>query len=240
MVRLLKRTVLVLVFVFALLGVYASQAQTIQATTLTQISPSSCPASGCAAGQTIDLSRYSMICQDSIQPLAPNVLVCLYTPHKLGSPILPHRLNRRRDRCQLSSRYDQLPSAPDGFDLLGGASAQISASSFGDLLNLGFRIDRTATTSGSALLRVFQQIAGSGWVQSDQSFASIGVMAANSAVFAANDAAACGGFSPCYLNSGGDSVGGFGTGLKDAIDAQPGSITVLGSYAIKSNTGGRG
>ena len=57
----------------------------------------------------------------------------------------------------------------------------------------------------------------------------------SAAVYAANDAAACGGFSPCYLNSGGDSPGGLGTGLKDAIDAQPGSITVLGNYAIKSN-----
>ncbi len=44
--------------------------------------------------------------------------------------------------------------------------------------------------------------------------------------------------APCYLNSGDDLAGGIGTGLKDAVDAGPvdGTITILGTYSIKSNS----
>ena len=45
---------------------------------LTQVSPSSCPSSGCAAGQRINLKvDYDL---STYQPAAANVQVCVYTP----------------------------------------------------------------------------------------------------------------------------------------------------------------
>jgi len=235
MPRLFKRTVLGLVLVAALLGVHASQAQTIQATTLSLVSPSTCPPAGCAAGQTVDLrASYDLAAFDPAA--APNVQVCIYTPTAWTAEAFRVDLTGAVTGASYSASTANCLAGPDGYTTLGGAQAQVSAGAFGDILNLGFRINRSAVSGGSVLLRIYQQTAGSGWVQSDQSFAAIPVTPTAATVYAANDATACGGFSPCYINSSSDSIGGYGTGLKDAIDARPGTVTVLGAYSVKSNT----
>ena len=61
-------------------------------------------------------------------------------------------------------------------------------------------------------------------------------------VYVANDAAACGSYAPCYINSDSEDLEkiGIGTGLKDAIDASLATlntnILVLGNYTINADT----
>lgn len=214
--------------------VQTSQAKTIQATQLTQISPAACPAGGCAAGQTLDFrASYDLAMFDPA--LAPNVQVCLYAPANWNAQSI--RMDTTGGVTGVSYLADTANCQPGdaATSLLGGMSAQLPAGAFGDLLNLGFRIDRTSAVSGSVLIRVYQQ-STAGWQPADQSFTAINVVPTSQNVFVANDASACGGYSPCYVNSGGDRTGGFGTGLKDAVDAVPTTATVLGSYSTKANT----
>ncbi len=232
--RLLKRVPIALLLIAALLGVHSSQAQTIQATQLTLVNPSACPPAGCAAGQTVDL-RASFDLTGFDPTLAPNVQVCLYTSVNWAAESFRIDTTGAATGATYQPDITHCTPAPDGYSMLGGVSTQISTSAFGDLLNLGFRISRTASTSGSALIRIYQQ-GTSGWSVPDQSFAAIGVTPTAAGVYAANDAATCGSYTPCYLNSGTDLPGGFGTALKDAVDARPTSVTVLGNYPVKSKT----
>lgn len=59
------------------------------------------------------------------------------------------------------------------------------------------------------------------------------------AVYVANDQAACKNYSPCYINNEEDGPNGVGTGLKAANEAVAGHenaiIYILGPYAIKSH-----
>lgn len=215
-------------------GVQSSQAKTIQATQLTLVSPAACPPAGCAAGQTLDL-RASFDLANLDPAPAPNVQVCLYTPTNWAAESLRIDATGAGTGAAYQPGTANCGSAPEGYAMTGGASAQISASAVSDQLNLGFRIGRTTASSGSVLVRVYQKTAA-GWQPPVESSAAIGVTPTAATVYVANDAAACGSFSPCYLNSGADSVGGTGTALKDAVDAQPVSVTILGEYAVKSNT----
>ena len=230
----LKRAWVAVLLLAALFGVQSSQAQAIQATQLTLVSPAACPPAGCAAGQTLDLrASFDLANLDPVP--APNVQVCLYTPTNWATESL------RIDATGAGTGAAYLPgtancgSAPEGYTMSGGVSAQISTGAVSDQLNLGFRIGRTATANGSVLVRVYQKTATS-WQPPVESSAAIGVTPTSAVVYAANDAAACGSSSPCYLNSGADSADGMGTALKDAVDAQPVSVTILGEYAVKSNT----
>ena len=132
----------------ALLGVQSSQAQTIQATQLTLVNPAACPTAGCAAGQTLDLrASYDLANLDPAP--TPNVQVCLYTPTNWAAESF------RIDPTGAVSGAAYLPdtancgTATEGYTMLGGGTAQISTGAVSDQLNLGFRMGRTATTSGN-------------------------------------------------------------------------------------------
>lgn len=234
MAKLFKRAAIGLTVLAALLIVQSSQAQAIQSTTLTMTSPSLCPPGGCAAGQSLGF-QVSFDLDSYVPTLSPNVQVCFYTP-------VAWAVERQQiDTVGSVSGVPYLPDIsncgplPTDYVLAGGVSAQHPPGAFGDVLNFGFRIGRTATSSGSVIVRIFQQ-SSAGWGQTAQSFASVSVIPTSTNVFIANDAAACGSFTPCYLNSGADLIDGFGTGLKDAIDSQAATITVLGNYRVKSQT----
>ena len=229
----LRRASIAVLLLAALFGVQSSQAQTIQATQLTLVSPAACPPAGCAAGQTLDLRASFDLVNLDLAP-APNVQVCLYTPTNWAAESF------RIDPTGAVTGAAYLPDTANcgpaaDYAILGGVSAQVPASATSDQLNLGFRISRTATTNGATLVRVYQKTAA-GWQPPEESSVAIGVTPTAAAVYVANDAAACGSSSPCYLNSGADSAGGMGTALKDAVDAQPATVTILGEYAVKSNT----
>ena len=231
--NLLKWVSIAVLLLAAWFGVQSSQAKTIQATQLALVSPAACPPPGCAAGQTLDL-RASFDLANLDPAPAPNVQVCLYTPTNWVAESLRIDAAGAGTGAAYQPGTANCGSAPEGYVITGGVSAQISPSAAGDQLDLGFRIGRTATSSGSVMVRVYQKTAA-GWQPPVESSAVIGVTPTSAIVYAANDAAACGSSSPCYLNSGADSAGGMGTALKDAIDAQPVSVTILGEYAVKSN-----
>ncbi len=232
--NLLKRASIAVLLLAAWFGVQSSQAKTIQATQLILVSPAACPPAGCAAGQTLDLrASFDLVNLDPAP--APNVQVCLYTPANWAAESFRIDATGTGTGTAYQPGTANCGSAPEGYAMTGGVSAQISAGAVSDQLNLGFRVGRTATASGSVLVRVYQKTAA-GWQSPEESFAAIGVTPTAATVYAANDAAACGSSSPCYLNSGADSAGGVGTALKDAVDAQPATVTVLGDYAVKSNT----
>ena len=232
--NLLKRVSIAVWLLAAWFGVQSSQAQTIQATQLTLVSPAACPTAGCAAGQTLDLrASYDLANLDPAP--TPNVQVCLYTPTNWAAESFRIDPTGAGTGAAYQPGTANCGSAPEGYAMTGGVSAQISASAVSDQLNLGFRVGRTATASGSVLVRVYQKTAA-GWQPPEESSATIGVTPTAAVVYVANDAAACGSSSPCYLNSGADSAGGMGTALKDAVDAQPVTVTILGEYAVKSNT----
>lgn len=232
--KLFNRTILGLLLLVALVGIGSTQAQTIQSTTLVQTGPTVCPPDGCAAGQTFDF-RLTFDAAAFDASLTPNVQVCVFTPVSWAAEGWRISSNGLVTGVSYSADTSSCGAPPNGYLVLGGVSAQLPADAFGDMLNLGFRISRTATTSGSALVRILQQ-STPGWTQTDQSFAPVPVIPTAAEVFVANDAAACGSFSPCYLNASVNLIDGIGTGLKDAIDAQAATINILGSYQVKSNT----
>ncbi len=232
----LKRAAIGLILLAALLGARASQAQTIQSTTLTLTGPISCPLSGCAAGQTLDFQA-SFDLGSFAAAQSPNVQVCFYTPTQWAADS-DWRVDATGGISGVTyqANASNCPALPTDYAISGVVSTQ-NTDTFGDVLNLGFRIARTAPTNlnGALMIRIFEHD-GTSWVQTDQTFVSIPVIATAASVYAANDAGSCGSFSPCYLNSGSDRDDGKGTGLKDAVDAQPTTITVLGNTQIKSQT----
>ncbi len=231
----LKRAAIGLLLLAVLLSAHASQAQTIQSASLTPTGPAGCPAAGCAAGQTLDFqASFGLGSFVAIQ--SPNMQVCFYTPTQWAAT--DWRVDSTGGISGIPYKADtsNCSGPPPDYTLAEGVSAQQSGA-FGDVLNLGFRIARTAPTilNGALVVRILQYD-GTAWVQTDQTFVSIPVIATAASVYAANDAGSCGSFAPCYLNSGSDRDDGKGTGLKDAVDAQPTTITVLGNYQVKSQT----
>ena len=205
---------------------------------LVLVSPAACPAGGCAAGQRLNLrGNYDLGSYDPTASPNPNVQFCVYTPiNWSGNSFTIDTLGGVSGATYVPSiTYCAAP--PAGYDLVGGALASLAAGYFGDSLSFGLRIGNTATTTGSALARVYE-FDGSTWPQTQQSFLSIPVAAVTANVFVATDPATCSVNSPCYVNSGEDLPGGIGTGLKDAVDAQLGAstITVLGNTLIKAQT----
>ena len=109
-----------------------------------------------------------------------------------------------------------------------------------DQLEIAFNINASATTAGDLKLFVFQvDSGGTNWSQSaDLTSSTLDVAALTPSVFIANNATACGANSPCFINSGDDLPNGFGTGLRDAVQAVTAgsTIQVLGDTFIKSET----
>jgi len=212
-------------------------AQTAQTGAVTLLSPVACPAAGCAAGQRLNVrANYLLQTYDPTQ--APNVQVCVYTPQAWSVNEVVFSPNGLISNLPYTiGDLAGCEGAPSGYELKNGASVTLPAGQFGDGLDFAFRIGSTATSSGTLRLRVLER-GSSGWIQTQELFLFIRVVPKTSIGYVANDATACGQFSPCYINSGDDQVGGIGTGLKDAVDAlDAGSqITILGNYSIKSQT----
>lgn len=223
-----------------LLGITsASQAQTIQSTTLSQLAPSACPPSGCAAGQTLNF-RASFDLGSYVAAPPANVQVCIYTPINWSAESLRLNLTGGVTEANYQTGITNCGMPPSGYNLLGGAQASLDPGAFGDWLDFSFRIGSTATANGSVLFQALQRTSDTTWSTPSQAFLGVAVTATANTIYVANDAAACGSNSPCYINSADDLLGGTGTGLKDAIDshplpAQPATIIINGNYLIKSN-----
>lgn len=235
---MIRRLLAALAVLFILSLPQSTRAQTIQSTSLTLQAPATCPPAGCAAGQTLNV-RASFDLTAYQPPPGANVQLCIYTPINWSAADLSMGLIGGVSGNSYQSSITSCSVAPTAYNLLGGAQAALDAGAFGDWLDFSFRIGNTATTNGSVLVRVLERTAD-GWQQTSQAFLGVSVTATTDVVYVANDAAACGASSPCYINSGEDLPGGLGTGLKDAIDShplpgQPATILITGNYLIKNN-----
>jgi hypothetical protein len=203
------------------------------------LSPSSCPPGGCAAGQRLNI-RAAFDVNPQITTL-PNTQVCVYTSMEGLSKWADDGVFSITDPATFTTGN---PSGicgsniPSGTQLLNGAYAQFSTAGTRNF-DFGFRINKNSTTAGSLQISVYQlNGAGDTWVLTDPpTVFTITVTSASGSAYVASSVGNCGIYFPCYLNSGDDLAGGFGTGLKDAVDASPvnATITILGTYIIKSN-----
>jgi len=239
--KLLGRLATGVFILLTFIGIKASQAQTIQVASLTMVSPGTCPVAGCAAGQRLNM-RGTFTIGDYDPTISPHVQICIYTPASWAATDLQIGANGLITGAAYQPGTAGCTSAlPGGYTLLGGAAATFTDAFFGDSLDFAFRISSTASTTpnGTALIRIHEHTAQDVWTQTDQAFVLLPVIATGNPIYVANDAAACGSNSPCYINSGDDLVDGIGTGLKDAIDSHPAdskaTISILGNYQIKSN-----
>jgi len=209
------------------------------AAAVVMLAPAACPSAGCAAGQNLDFKvDYDLGIYSA--SLTPNVQVCVYTPIIWSANLF--RIANVGDVTGVSYSpgisYCSSEVTPDGYNLLGGAAATISANQFGDGLSFGFRIGGSALSTGSVLVRILEQTSATIWTRSSQVFSSVRVVPTGGNVYVANDATTCGTNSPCYINSLVNLADGIGTGLKDAVDARnnPTTITILGNYYIKDHS----
>jgi hypothetical protein len=214
-----------------------AQAQSAQSNTLTLLGPLACPAAGCAAGQRLNVrAAFSLGGYDPAQ--SPNVQVCAYTPINWSVPEATFSPSGIISGATYAlGDLSACEPAPSGYELKNGASAALGADQFGDALDFAFRIGTNAASSGTLRVRVLERNSN-GWVRTQDLFLYLRVIPKTTNVYVANDATACGQFSPCYVNSFDDLANGIGTGLKDAVDAvDAGSVVnLLGEYSIKGQT----
>ena len=204
------------------------------------ISPISCPSDGCAAGQ-----RLNFITSFDLQSYIPseppseekNIQVCLYTPQNWGISTAKFDGVGKLTASVYAPDITNCGLAPTNYELVGGVSTALSFDFFGDSLEFNFRLGATASDDGPSLIKVYEYD-GTNWIETVQAFTFIPVVSSNNVMYVANDASTCSLNSPCYINSKDDLSGGIGTGLKDAIDVSGlnAIINILGNYQIKGNS----
>lgn len=200
------------------------------------VSPSSCPLGGCAAGQRLNFqTTFDLLTYTPSQ--IKNVQICLYAPENWAITEAGFESSGKLTGSLYTLDIANCGAPPaNNYMLVTGVSTALTQNFFGDSIEFYLRLGNSATTSGSTLIRVFENNAGV-WTQTEQSFGFLPVSPINAMMYVTNNADVCGTNSPCYVNSKDDLVNGIGTGLKDAIDAAPPDaiINVLGNYEIKSN-----
>lgn len=212
------------------------------ALSLSQVSPSSCPSGDCAAGQRINAQA-----NFNVTPLytgGPNTLVCVYSSLEgsnkwADAGVFSITNTGTYTAGDQAGTCSSIANTPSGTELLGSAHAQYPSNG-PQVFEFAFRINKTSATAGALQISIYQiNAAGDTWSLSDGPGPLVFSTAASAdPAYVAADGPACGVNTPCYLNSGDDLANGIGTGLKDAVDASPtgGTITILGTYNIKSNS----
>jgi hypothetical protein len=214
------------------------------------VAPAACPASGCAAGQRLSYRlEYEVGSYD--KSIKPNVKVCVYIPSGWLDSSSSSWLDATTTDLSGSGgitgvAYTQEAACaedtapPASYTLAAAASAAMDQNFFQDTLDLSFRINAKASGMGSILLRVFEFGSAASWAKTSQIFTSqLTVAPRSTTAFVASSPAACASDTPCYLNSAGDLADGFGTGLRDAVDALDAAqqnlrVVVLDSAELKS------
>ncbi|HPH95448.1 MAG TPA: hypothetical protein PKW33_05865 [Anaerolineaceae bacterium] len=218
---------------------------------LSLVAPAACPSGGCAAGQ-----RLNFRADYAVNPVfsGVNTQVCIYTlldgdSGAATAPWADHDpLNLQigatgglSGAAYTAGETSSLCSGhlPDSsYEFLSGAYAQVNSGA-ADRLDFAFRIHRQANLNGRVVAQVFQTDASGTWIIPGQSFfLDLNVAAASGTAYTANAPAVCGSNSPCYVSSLDDLAQGYGTGLKDAVDASPGNATILllGQVMVKGQT----
>ena len=223
------------------------RAPALQGALLAMTSPTACPGAGCAAGQRLNM-RYDFIPSGLRAATEPdrNLKICIYAPNSWA--VGPESVIVA-ETGEITGKSYVPPEAadagctgddakPNGYSLIMERVAALDQNTFADALGFGFNLGVSASGSGRVLARLLTHD-GARWnVLSSQQATStptLTILPTSSRVFVANDAASCGTGVPCYINSGDDLPGGYGTGLRDAVDAAPvdATIYVMGSYQVK-------
>lgn len=217
----------------------SSEARPLSSLNVSVLSPVTCPAGGCAAGQ-----RLNVRAEYSVNPLyttGQNTQVCIYTSVEGSNTWADGSvLNITNTSTYTNGELTSICSAnlPASGVYLGGANAKFDAIST-QQFDFAFRINKLSTGAGSLQISIYQLNAtGDTWTITDgPNPLNLTVTPAADPSYVTQSSAACT-INPCYLNSGDDLANGIGTGLKDAVDASPltGTIHILGTYSIKSNT----
>ncbi len=211
--------------------------------------PASCPLAGCAAGQ-----RLNFIVEFSVSPQyisGENTQICVYAPDdgQSGSGatnwadysqgwissqgLLSGTSYTEGETQSLCTNHKDAGSA-----WVTGVYALLP-SNISDQIEFTLNIHSSTNVVGDITVKVFQANAtGSTWQETHQFSQSIAVATLDNTAYVAETPAACGSFSPCFVNSGDDLPDGLGTGLRDAVNALSanGQIMILGDYPIKSHT----
>ena len=218
-----------------------------RAGTLTLNSPKTCPSSGCAPGQRLNL--------ELVFPIQPaitgqnNTLVC-FAARKDGTSgedvlpwadystgwVSPTGLVSQQPYSSLDINGVCAANLPTNESLITAVAASIP-NPLDEKLQLALRVNKTTNITGDVKAYVYELSAnGTTWVQTNSLQATIPVSQPAQTVYVAGTTTQCGSFSPCFVNSGDDLLGGLGTGLKDANDAytSPVKINILETYPIKS------
>jgi len=226
-----------------------SVSKSARSSSLTLISPSSCPADGCAAGQRLNLRL-----DFSIQPKVTtrtNTVVCFSSLNdgQSGAGTDPWA-DFSTGWVSSNGKFSNLPytamdvddvcvSNLDPAENLVTAISTTFSSAMSDQIDLALRIHRNANLPGFVKGTVFElQEDNITWLQTGASSVNFNMIPLASPAYVGKDAAACGSLTPCYVTSGDDLPGGLGTGLKDAIDAfdTTAQLFILGNYNVKGNT----
>ncbi|MCB2202928.1 right-handed parallel beta-helix repeat-containing protein [bacterium] len=208
---------------------------------LTLVSPSACPAGGCAAGQHLNYEVEFSITPDYTSGV--NTQVCVYATSgwaDFTNGWLSEEGLFSSQNYTLGQTDSVCTDNAGAYDWLEGAHAQFNANT-SDRLAFALNITASASSSGDIVVKVFElNSGGTSWVESPQTYSDTitSVAALDDDVFVGDTAVECGGYSPCFINSSDDRADGVGTGLRDAVLAQnPGDdILILGDYPIKGQT----
>lgn len=216
----------------------------LQSQSLALVGPSSCPPGGCAAGQRLSM-RFGFDPSGLDGAQTPNVKVCVFVPTSWTVDAASVTVASTGEVTNLPYAEDATPTvcdlstpAPDNYSLLFERDATLDSGAFSDAVNFSFRLGGSATGNGPVLARLSTNNAGTWSAVRSATSPTLNLTAAALVSYVANDVSTCGSYSPCYVNSADDLPNGLGTGLKDAVDValDNGTVMVLGSYTIKSNT----
>lgn len=210
------------------------------------VTPTSCPSSGCAAGQ-----RLNFEVEFSVSPKISNIntQICIYTPAKSASSNRPWANDQSASISEVgllsgvsyqTGQYSNLCVENNDGDegwLLGGYAQLPSGTN--DRLGFVLNINPEADYDGYVRVKVFELSQAHGQWNATANFQmTIPTAMRSQLMYVAKDEAACGSFKPCYVNSGDDQQDGVGTGLRDAVMAAQATneIRILKDYHVKSKT----
>jgi uncharacterized Zn ribbon protein len=215
-------------------------------------SPSTCPSSGCAAGQFLHFTI-----EFQVQPKVTstyNTQVCVYTPDDGQSVsgtapwadysdgwIAQNNSNPSYQEGERNSICTN--NTPPNAEFLTGAYAKHTTAKH-ELVEFATHINKTADRAGIVWVKIFQ-LGSKGrtdWLETSgfaKGFSvSVPTVRVENTAYVAETSSNCGSFFPCYFNTGDDKPGGHGTAMEDAISALDpgGTIIILKDLWVKEST----
>lgn len=214
---------------------------------LSMIAPTTCPSTGCAAGQRLNFRVQFPI---SPQSPNPNTQVCIYAPAEgqsadAASPWATFDQGWISTKGLISGesytqgQVDSLctDNQDEEEEWLTGAYASLTSGST-DQLDFALHIHTEANVDGYIKVKIFASTSENvNWLESATYIENMTVVELNELVFVAQDPIDCGTNQPCFVNSGDDLEEGIGTGLRDAVSAidSEKEIRILKDYTIKDH-----